>query len=218
MVPENNHPKWTGQHAVLVMVALFVLLWPAELISDFFGRILLQNIVMAALVVIIVRRTGASWADLGLHRQNLGRNIVTGFLGGLVISFLIMFLLALLVLLTGRVPEEQEVASRLAGIPANWRMLWPALVVVIAAPVAEELYFRGMIYPVLRARIGVDAAVLVSALFFSALHFSLFGLAPIAISGALLAYLYQRTGSLVTPIVAHSTWNAMTVLFTLLNW
>lgn len=217
MVPEDNHPKWTGQHAVFVMAALFVLLWPADLIRDFFGRIFLQSLVMAVLVIGLVRRTGASWADLGLHRRNLGRNIITGLLGGIVVSFLVAFLLALLVFLTGRFPEEQEVARRIAGVAPNWRLIWPAVAVVIAAPIAEELYFRGMIYPVLRARIGVDAAVLVSALFFSALHFSLFGLAPIAIGGAVLAYLYQRTGSLVTPIIAHSTWNAMTILFTLFN-
>lgn len=214
MVSDDKYPKWTGWHAVLVLAAVFVLLWPAKLLPGFFTRVFCQSMVMAFLVLFLVRRSGASLTELGLHRQNLRKNALTGFLGGLVLFFLVTFLTVLLIYLTGRIPVPQEVARQLAGTPPG-RLIWPAVVVMIAAPVAEELYFRGMVYPLLRSRVGVDAAVLISALFFSALHFSIFGLAPIAIAGAVLALLYQKTGSLIAPIIAHGTWNGVTIIFTL---
>ncbi|MFZ5640982.1 MAG: type II CAAX prenyl endopeptidase Rce1 family protein [Bacillota bacterium] len=40
-------------------------------------------------------------------------------------------------------------------------------------------------------------------------------MAPITIGGAMLAYLYHKTGSLVTSVIAHSTWNGITILLTL---
>lgn len=216
MVSHRNHPKWTGWHAALVMVALFVMLWPAGLLPGFFTRVFYQSVVMSALVLVLGRRAGASWADLGLRRDNLRKNALTGLLGGLILFLMVTFLIALLIYLTDRSPDRQEVTRQLAATPPD-HLLWPAFVVMVAVPVAEELYFRGMIFPVLRARIGVDAAILVSALLFSALHFSIFGLAPIAVGGAVLAFLYQRTGSLVTPIIAHGTWNGLTIIFTLFS-
>jgi membrane protease YdiL (CAAX protease family) len=215
MAPVNNYPKWTGWQAVFVLAAMLVLVWPVALIENFFTMIFIQNLVMGALVIFVSRWSGASLHDLGLHRRDLGRNVLTGFLGGLALAFLIPAVLILMKFLTGHEPELQEVARQLTGAPGGLRMLWPVLVISVAAPVAEELYFRGMVFPLLRARFGVDAAILVSALLFSLLHFSLYGLAPITIGGAVLAYLYHRTGSLVTSVIAHGTWNGITVLLTL---
>jgi len=217
MAQFTDKPKWSGRQAVFVMAALFVLALPADLIEAFFLRVFLQSLAMGVLVVMVTRRTGASWADLGLHRQDLGKNALFGFVGGLVLFFAVVYLNALIQYITGQSPESQEVIKHIAAAPSIRHLVWAAVVVIIAGPVAEELYFRGMVYPLLRARLGVDFGIFVSALFFSAVHFDIFGLAPIAIGGAGLAYFYQRTGSLITSIVAHGTWNGLMLIFVYLG-
>lgn len=74
---------------------------------------------------------------------------------------------------------------------------------VIVAPVAEELFFRGYVHAVFRARFPANALFLSSALF-TFVHLYVIHLIPVFIIGVLLAVLYERRGSLVAPVVAHS--------------
>ena len=78
-------------------------------------------------------------------------------------------------------------------------------------PVTEEIFFRGFVFAGLAPRLGIPRAIVVSALGFSAFHLSLGVLAPIFITGVLLAWLYHRTGSLWPGIAAHAGQNALAV-------
>ncbi|MCH8832374.1 MAG: CPBP family intramembrane metalloprotease [Chloroflexi bacterium] len=78
-------------------------------------------------------------------------------------------------------------------------------------PITEEIFFRGFVFAGLAPRLGVPRAIVVSALVFSAFHLSLGVLAPIFITGVLLAWLYHRTGSLWPGIAAHAGQNALAV-------
>jgi membrane protease YdiL (CAAX protease family) len=90
------------------------------------------------------------------------------------------------------------------------------VVTVLLAPVFEEVIFRGLLYGSLRARLGVGPAVVVSALVFAAAHgYGTAGFASVFLSGALWAWTYERTGSLLPAIAAHVANNAA-VGFTLL--
>jgi membrane protease YdiL (CAAX protease family) len=117
----------------------------------------------------------------------------------------------LISILVGPAPP-QEVEKMLTGIKQGKDILLPLISVSILAPVSEELYFRGMVYPVIRSRFGIRAALIFSGLFFSMLHFDLFRLVPIWVGGIGLAYFYEKTGSLITSITAHSTWNTTMLL------
>ncbi|HLS90794.1 MAG TPA: CPBP family intramembrane glutamic endopeptidase [Limnochordia bacterium] len=74
------------------------------------------------------------------------------------------------------------------------------------APFVEELFFRGYAYPVLKRHLGRHAAW-VSALLFAAVHLYVINFLPIFLIGLLLARLYERTGALAVPILAHATAN-----------
>jgi membrane protease YdiL (CAAX protease family) len=87
----------------------------------------------------------------------------------------------------------------------------------ITAPIVEELFFRGMLFGLLRRRHSLPVAYLVSGLLFTVLHLEptrmnvtqMAGLAiGIFVLGTLLAWLYQHTGSLLPGIVAHAVNNA----------
>lgn len=87
-----------------------------------------------------------------------------------------------------------------------------AVAAVIAAPLCEEIVFRGYFYAAAKRFAGPWAAGFSSALFFSAAHGSLAALLPLFVFGGLLAWLYEKTGSLWAPIAVHFCFNGATVL------
>lgn len=88
---------------------------------------------------------------------------------------------------------------------------------VIWAPIFEEIAFRGVLYGSLRSRLAPRSAMVVSAALFSALHlYSLPGFLAVFWSGLVLAYAYERFGSLWPCILVHSAGNLLTLSTVLL--
>ena len=84
--------------------------------------------------------------------------------------------------------------------------------IVVVAPVAEEVFFRGFVLGGLVAALGDLRAALVSSALFAAMHVSVGAFVPLFAAGMLLAWLYLRTRSIWPPIAAHSTQNALAML------
>ena len=88
---------------------------------------------------------------------------------------------------------------------------------VLLAPLAEELFFRGWLYTALRARWGVLPAFLVTAASFAAIHWDpahrhMFRVLPLALAVGLLR---EITGSIRPTMVLHAAYNAVIVAITL---
>jgi membrane protease YdiL (CAAX protease family) len=86
------------------------------------------------------------------------------------------------------------------------------LVVAVAAPIGEELFFRGFVFNVLRHRMKETSAVWLSAALFALLHASAKNFLPILVIGVLLARLYARTGSLWSCVMMHGTFNFLSAM------
>lgn len=86
------------------------------------------------------------------------------------------------------------------------------LATVIAAPIVEELIFRGLAYN--RAKNYTDwlTAAVLSALAFGVYHFNLVQGMYTFIIGVILAYVYERYKTIIAPIVFHAVINLVTVL------
>ena len=82
---------------------------------------------------------------------------------------------------------------------------------IIFIPLVEEGFFRGILYSPYRKKYGSFKAIIITALFFSMSHLGV-GVLPFIIGGVLKGALYEKTESLIAPIVAHSTYNLFTVL------
>jgi membrane protease YdiL (CAAX protease family) len=91
------------------------------------------------------------------------------------------------------------------------------LAVVLVAPIAEELFFRGVVYNAWEREYGSKVAVFGSAALFAAIHGSLFLLLPIFVLGVGLALVYRSTRSLPATMVMHAGFNALSVAITLLD-
>lgn len=112
--------------------------------------------------------------------------------------------------------EPQDIVRILAGAH-DPRVLIPfALGAVVAAPVSEELFYRGGLFAALRGRMSPRAACAISGMIFALMHFNVAAFLPLALLGAWLAKLYDDTADLRVPILVHALFNLNTVLWALL--
>ena len=79
-------------------------------------------------------------------------------------------------------------------------------------PITEEIFFRGFIFAGLINRLGPWWAMAVSAAIFSAFHFNLGVVVPIFATGLILAWLYNRNGSLWPGVAAHAGQNTLALV------
>ncbi|MDI6800003.1 MAG: type II CAAX endopeptidase family protein [Actinomycetota bacterium] len=86
------------------------------------------------------------------------------------------------------------------------------LLMVIVAPVVEEIFFRGFIYPALRDKIGMVWAATTSSFIFALFHGDAWLIVPIMMLGIVLVHLFEKQESLWPSILLHSMYNLMTVV------
>ncbi|MEC4985461.1 MAG: CPBP family glutamic-type intramembrane protease [Oscillatoria sp. PMC 1068.18] len=82
----------------------------------------------------------------------------------------------------------------------------------VAAPVFEEIMFRGFLLPSLTRYLPVWGAILGSSLIFSIAHLSLSEVLPLTMLGIVLGFVYTRSRNLLAPMLLHSLWNGGTLL------
>jgi membrane protease YdiL (CAAX protease family) len=83
-------------------------------------------------------------------------------------------------------------------------------ILCILAPVAEELLFRGFMFPALaESRLGFTGAAIVVSAAWTALHVdrTTLAMAQLFVAGLLLSWLLVRTGSLRVPMLCHVVFN-----------
>ncbi|NLC65631.1 MAG: CPBP family intramembrane metalloprotease [Clostridium sp.] len=89
------------------------------------------------------------------------------------------------------------------------------LVIVVMAPIVEELVFRGVLFNLLNKSIKTLPAMILSSLFFGVLHSKTF--IPTAIIGFLICFIYQKTGNIKYSIMAHMFNNLIAFVMPLLT-
>jgi membrane protease YdiL (CAAX protease family) len=86
-----------------------------------------------------------------------------------------------------------------------------AVLVVVGAPIVEELFYRGLLLRSVRNRFGPTVAIVVSALVFAAAHFEALQFPALFVFGLVLGYLANRYDRLGPGIFAHAAFNAVTM-------
>jgi membrane protease YdiL (CAAX protease family) len=148
---------------------------------------------------------------LWLTRGGLSRDVIAGLVLGLLLAFMNGVSIQ-----RGIAEYTPKAAGALSSLV--WRssglgevsMLLVALGVI--APVAEEIFFRGVLYTGLRKRLPVVPAVVLSSAVFAAAHMESMRLLPFVL-GIVAALLVEFTGSIIPAILAHMGVNIGFVLF-----
>jgi membrane protease YdiL (CAAX protease family) len=84
-----------------------------------------------------------------------------------------------------------------------------ALMLIVAGPALEEVFFRGALFrPLLKAH-PAELVILVTAMLFAVAHLEWQMFLPIGVVGLALAFLRQRSGSIVPSFLLHGSFNAV---------
>lgn len=113
-------------------------------------------------------------------------------------------------------PEEQ-LPVHLLRVSMSWpgRITLGAAAVLLAPP-AEEILFRGVLYPAIKQAGFPRLALWVSTLLFAAVHGNVPTFVPLAVLALVLTALYEHTNNLLAPITAHAVFNAVGLVWMLL--
>jgi len=209
---------WVVVAGILVGIVVGILFAAVEDLSDdaemavVLGTgLALYVALMGAVAWFSVRRYSCGWQALGFRPAVRGGwwlpvAVAVAFLVAAHVVWVIYVLIVELLGIGGLVPEG-NLPEGMFDNPLILPLV--AAVVLVAAPIAEETFFRGFLFPTLRVRWGIFWAALASGLLFGAFHFNLGLLIPFTVIGMLLAYAYAFSGSLWTSILGHLAFNTI---------
>ena len=141
--------------------------------------------------------------SLGLHKPNAQALRIF-----LLLAIICTSLAGLLYLIYPQWFQYVVVPNWLHGVVGLFLM-------VVLAPVTEELIFRGLLYRMLREQWGVAVSIIVSAVFFSLVHHGMI-VSPQLAGGLIFAFAYEWSRSLWVSIGLHMGANAAVYLISLL--
>jgi len=187
--------------------------------SDNLGYLLLANaiamLVFTCAASFILRMAGASWEDLGFRdpkpREGLRLAVVTWVI-------IVPPLLTLAAFLDQFVePYSHPIIDFLQADISVWSISLVIGAAVVAAPIAEEFFFRRILQGWLETKLG-DWAVVISGVIFGLAHFGDgLGWIPLIGFGLAAGYLARRRGTILPSIVLHALFNALSVLLLLVS-
>jgi len=166
----------------------------------------IQYLLMGGIALAIGRPLGRD--SLGFRRPESWPRAVAMIVGSLVTILAVAGILGRFLDAgkeQGLVPDGWD-SSRAAPFAANF------LVVVVAAPLVEELVFRGVGFGLFSQVAGPAVAIAVTSLAFGLAHGLLVALPVLSLFGVVLGWLRLKTGSLYPPMILHGTFNAAALI------
>jgi membrane protease YdiL (CAAX protease family) len=216
-------PAWKPAEAILAIVVVFgvaamlsvpiFMLVRSEATQLLLGAVTF-GVALVAVPVLWVRVLHRQpLAALGLSSKRPARDVLAGAGSGLALFLLTVIvvapaLYALITLVTGErvTPPTQPV---LPDEPNGGQIALGGFAALVAAPVAEEVFFRGFLFGALRRRFRFALAAGLSGAVFGAFHVIPLLIPVMIFVGVGLAYIYERRGSLYASIAAHSAFNVL---------
>lgn len=184
---------------------------------------IVADVLIVAILVGWLARWHGEWRGamvLPPPRGSTWRHLLYGAIGGVIlvpaVGLASTVLRSLFEQLAGRsVTSPEQVAP---GLSATASVLLVVLTVVVA-PISEELFFRGVLFRAVRDRHGFWVAALASAVPFGLAHYVpvpaidvLLLQTTMVFTGLGLAWIYERRGTVVACVAAHSLFNVIGVV------
>ncbi|MGH2926521.1 MAG: CPBP family glutamic-type intramembrane protease [Solirubrobacterales bacterium] len=110
-------------------------------------------------------------------------------------------------------PEQRDITTDLGFGHGVFGAVAAGLLIVVAAPISEEIFFRGFIFGGLRKRLPFVGAALIAAAIFGLFHYTGAGsiavVPQLAFLGFALCWVYEETGSIYPTMAIHALNNAV---------
>lgn len=166
-------------------------------------------------VPIVVSRTKGNGmvADFGFWGRPL--DALTGAGAGLVTQFLIVPLLYIPIMYVFDIDSDdvgkvaRDMTDRADGAAGIVILI---LIVGIAAPIVEEIFYRGLLQRSLERRLGAVPGLVATSVIFGISHFQLIQFPALVLAGLVFGLLAQRSGRLGPAIAAHLVFNMTAVV------
>ncbi|PKM78400.1 MAG: hypothetical protein CVU90_02565 [Firmicutes bacterium HGW-Firmicutes-15] len=217
----TERPRWGFMDIIVVYVGVMAVsiltsmlgknipgLLPGEL-GHFLTGFLVQFLATVGFVYLFaVFLPRGQWKDLGFSKARPGSYFRYGFMGGILLIIMVLALGYVLKYLQPDLqPQYYEEMLRSATRLSDFSVI--LMVGAILAPLSEELFYRGMIYPVFRKYLGPMWGAILAGLVFGLAHWDLWRTIPLALGGIGLCYIYEKSGSILVSVVAHGVWNGV---------
>lgn len=161
---------------------------------------------LGAVYLVVVRRSGQSWRDLGYVRCDpmwIRRAVL---LAVVLLPIVMMFAAMVRDAIPAR--EGPDLATLIVPKDLSWFAALVTLVYAgLIAPIAEEVFFRGLLFGWLRRHLRFAIAAPLGAAAFAILHQRPDAIAAAFVIGLVLSWLYERSRSLVPAITLHQVVN-----------
>ncbi|MHC5540849.1 CPBP family glutamic-type intramembrane protease [Singulisphaera rosea] len=138
-----------------------------------------------------------------------------------VMWMLLLGCLMVIIMVNGKPPTPELPLAPIAGSPNPWDRIALVLLAVCAAPIAEESFFRGMLFNKLRRHMSPFFAVPLQDIIFGLVHpFGPLQISLISVIGMVLGAVYLWRKTIVTSMLMHALQNsaALVLMMLLLTW
>jgi membrane protease YdiL (CAAX protease family) len=162
-----------------------------------------------------LREHHTTWSEGFGLRHDRRRAVLLGLLVAvafLPLAWLLQMAIAGLLSLL-HVDVNAQVAVQALQDAPTWVQRVPlGFVAIVLAPPAEEMLFRGLLYPFLKRAGFPRLALWGTSLLFALVHQNLVSFVPLVLLALLLTWLYEKTDNLLAPIAAHSLFNTLNLV------
>ena len=229
---EENKQTWSFLDLIIILlgigiifaISFFILRWLSNLANlnidvvsepttaQSLGLAAVEAIALLAGVYFFgLRRLHYRWKDIGFKKIQSKWLFATISISIIVIP--LSGLITILVVLALGLPLENPQLEFLIPEDFSW-ISGIGLFILggIVVPIAEEVFFRGVLYKWLRERWGVFIGVSVSSLIFGLVHIDIAIAATAFILGIVLALVYEYSNSVWTAILIHIINNSVKII------
>lgn len=237
MLPEKT---WKTEAAIRLMLAVFgtlcVGIMLVEAVTKLNSRFSQGEIKLFSMVIMTLALHGASllWVRSFLKEENLSWREAFGFDAPRKSRTVCLAMLAVILVLPvawslqqlsvwvmntmNLHPRAQEVVHEIqSGGLSGFQHVLLALVALIGAPLVEEILFRGIMYPTIKRAGYPRIALWGTAILFGLTHANIAAFFPLVFFAVILIKLYEETGNLLSPILAHTLFNLANLVLLMLE-
>lgn len=165
----------------------------------------------------LIKRRRTTKEDVGLQRLPTWLDILWAPAGGVVYLILTTIVSALAIIALPFVDYTQTQDTGFAGISGQMEYILAFISLVIVAPVAEEVLFRGYLFGKLRKHAPLWITILITSLLFALVHFQWNVALDVFALSIVLCLLRVVSGSLWPSILLHMLKNGVAFYFLFIN-
>lgn len=222
-------PLWVTASFIAAQLALLAILWvlaqlsidipteQAAFSTSIAAGVYILTLAIAIGVPYLVRRYKTTRVDVGLQRLPEWTDIALAPAAAIVYLIMSGLLLALATHYFPNLDIKQVQETGFANLATRSQFLLAFITLVVLAPLAEEILFRGYLYGKLRRYASVWLSVLVTSGLFAVAHGQWnVGIDVFALS-LVLCTLREVTGSIWAGVLLHSLKNAVAFYFLFIN-